>query len=324
MKKMICAGLLFLSTAWQAEGRECSPGPLRPCEWSASVRGGVEWMWYPDRRRTDYENDVSVFKTTSTATYDPTPDFSDATVNTATAATEQVDTKRVPSFSDQFDLPWTVVGEISYAVSCNTEFFGDFHYGKANGKSRDYRIEYDQFGISENPDIKPAESYFIDEHYSDLKYFGGTIGARHYFCQICNCAFPFFGVKAGMRHFDPVRAKIHVSRNGVPFDEKHVSYYDSYNVVHGGFQLGLNFECNNCLQFFVMTEILGSCGLKPHQKGPKYTSSSETDSINISATSDTTPVTQTQEGYNTTFTVPARRTMNILSIPITAGVKLMF
>src|SRR5690606_3751447 len=128
---------------------------------------------------------------------------------------EQVDTVRTPKFTNQFTVPWTVVGEIGYAVSCNTEIFADFHYGRASGRNRSYSVDFDEVtatiefdATTEIVTLSPAQTWDVAESYSDLKYFGGTIGMRHYFDPICHNFYPFFGVKAGVRHFDPVKATV--------------------------------------------------------------------------------------------------------------------
>lgn len=322
MKKSLIAFLLLMASgAPVSAGSCCAPcGPLTPCELTASIRGGVEWMYYPDRKRNDYVNCVSGLIIVDELGEEIDGDlFLD----------EQVDTGTTPKFTDQFNLPWTIVGEIGYALSCNTEVFADFHYGRATGKSRSYVKEFDALTFpseflptEENVvEYKPAELWNFTEDYSDLKYFGGTIGIRHYFEPICNRAYPFFGVKAGVRHFDPVRAVITgvVSNDGGESSNTQVDegiYYDSYNHVHGGFQMGLSMKCGDCFSAFIMVEALGTCGFKPHESGFQFT--------NNGFTEDDEEEVDTDTAFLSVLKVPARRTFNILSFPVTAGVQYHF
>jgi len=266
MKKSLLAFLLFAAGGMPVYGDNCCApcGPLNACEWSTSLRAGVEWMWYPERRRNDYVNCVAATAITIEG---------ETVTEIDLFAIDQDDTYRTPRFTNQFTVPWTIVGEIGYAFTCNTEVFADFHYGRASGRSRTYSIEFDEFTLPGDPDVVlvPEEIWNISESYSDLKYFGGTIGMRHYFDPICSKFFPFFGVKAGVRHFDPVRATVIAQ----VFDDDELNdaqteqgiYYDSYNVFHGGFQFGINMKCGDCINFFVMAEALATCGLKPHDSG---------------------------------------------------------
>ena len=324
MKKSLTAYLLLMAS-WMPVSADncCTPcGPLNPCEMTASIRGGVEWMYYPDCRRNNFENWTGASITT-------TEEVEETEVSVGTFLDLQVETGTTPKFSDQFTLPWTIVGEIGYSLSCNTEVFADFHYGKANGKSRSYVKEYDELTdppefLPVTPDVivyRPAQTWDITEDYSDLNYFGGTIGFRHYFDPICGRLFPFFGVKAGVRHFDPVKAVVAATLS-IPNTEEFSTqterglYYDSYNVLHGGFQLGFNMKCGECISFFVMVETLGTCGFKPHSTGFYFENDGESTEID----EDTTIETE----YISVMNVPARSTYNILSFPVTVGVKYSF
>jgi hypothetical protein len=357
MRKSLIASLLAVTSWMHVEGGQYyNCGPLTPCEWSFGIRGGVEYMWYPDRRRNDFENTVSVTSVTSAVDLELELDLVDPLVDpilTIVGEVDvdvdvleqvfQVDTVRTPHFKDQFDLPWTVVAEIGYALSTNTEIFADFHYGQANGKSNSYSLEF----AAVDP-LGPLVVYDINERYSDLEYLGGTIGLRHYFDGICGCAFPFFGVKAGVRHYDPVNARITATSTFfdpvgevdviTDFDTVTASYYDSYNVVHGGFQLGLDFRINDCFTLVIAGEILGSCGLKAHPNGVLFGGPEIVDVVET--LSDLVPVLDIEgapipglfEATQTTTVTTAisaldvkpRKTYNILSFPVTVGLKFNF
>lgn len=324
MKKSLIAYLLLMASWAPVNGDNCCAprGPLKPCEMTASVRGGVEWMYYPDRKRNDYVNCVA-----STIVVDSTEEIADVTVFND----GQVDTGTTPKFTDQFNLPWTIVGEIGYALSCNTEIFADFHYGRANGKSRSYVKEFDALTnpaevlpITPPPivEYKPAQYWDFTEDYSDLKYFGGTIGFRHYFEPICNKAYPFFGVKAGVRHFDPIRAVVtgvlttSDSESEGDTEIQEGIYYDSYNHLHGGFQMGFSLKCGDCFSAFVMVEALGTCGFKTHESGFYFFDNGGTEELDEGVTTIT--------AYESALKVPARNTFNILSFPVTVGVQYHF
>lgn len=291
MKKSFVASLLAVSSLMSVEGAQCYTGPLKPCEFSVSVRGGAEYMWYAENVRNDYINSVAIFDGENPL------------------LVIQEDTQRTSKFEDQFELPWTVVGEIGFALSSCTEVFADFHYGEANGRSSNYSLAYDEISLGEVV-VKPAETYRIHEKYSDLEYLGGTLGLRHYFEDFCGCIYPFVGVKAGVRHYDQVRAEISAVRNDVELTSQteRVAYYDSHNVVHGGFQVGLDMRFSDCFQVVAMLETLGSCGLKPHRAGKQFVY----------------PEINEGEDFASSLNVPSRRTLNVLSFPVTIGMKLSF
>lgn len=324
MRKSLFA-ILFLATSWMPVNGDyyCAPcGPLNPCEWNASFRAGVEWMYYPDTRRNDYNN----YSATTVVVVD---DDTGALISSELLLNTQVDTVRTPKFTNQFTVPWTIVGEIGYAFTSNTEVFADFHFGRASGRNRSYSIDFDALTteviIDQAPEtftLVPARTWSIDESYTDLKYFGGTIGMRHYFDPICQKFYPFFGVKAGVRHFDPVRATVvaQVTEDG---EEPEVAqtvegiYYDSYNKLHGGFQLGITMKCGDCINFFVMAEALATCGLKAHESGFNFTNDGTTTTIGEETVDVTT-------AFDSNLNVPARKTFNILSFPVTVGVQYLF
>ncbi|CCB90509.1 putative uncharacterized protein, partial [Waddlia chondrophila 2032/99] len=230
---------LLLAAGWVSVYGDhyCVPrGPLKPCTWNASLRSGVEWMWYPDRRQNDYVSSIPLIETTNVSSNTST-EFTlgeevltvlispialvsgdanlvvedsngnvlldgtvvngnfegeivlegepfvlelslDLTVPNALSVGELVSSVRTPRFSDQFSIPWTVVGEFGYALTCNTEIFADLHYGGASGRSLGYSIGFSAAEGSE-------ELWKITESYTDLQYFGGTIGMRYYFNSIC-------------------------------------------------------------------------------------------------------------------------------------------
>ena len=60
MKKSFVASLLAVSSLMSVEGAQCYTGPLKPCEFSVSVRGGAEYMWYAENVRNDYINSVAI------------------------------------------------------------------------------------------------------------------------------------------------------------------------------------------------------------------------------------------------------------------------
>ncbi|CCB90510.1 unknown protein [Waddlia chondrophila 2032/99] len=92
-------------------------------------------------------------------------------------------------------------------------------------------------------------------------------------------------------------------------------------------------KCSDCINFFVMTEALAACGLKPRNSGFAFTNTNSFASVNGNVTATLTgndtaigsvmPVNV--EGESTSsMNVPARESFNILSFPVTIGLQYLF
>lgn len=80
--------------------------------------------------------------------------------------------------------------------------------------------------------------------------------------------------------------------------------------------LGLSMKCGDCFSAFIMVEALGTCGFKPHESGFDF--------INNGVSEDEEEGIDTETAFLSVLKVPARRTLNILSFPVTVGVQYHF
>ncbi len=306
MKKLLLMSMLLVAPALQLQADCCSCGPLTPCEWSFTFRGGIEPGYYASRSENDFIDTVAFTEVDA---------IGDAIETGLVLQSAKV---RTPRYDSQFQMPWTLVGDLAYALTCNTEIFIDGLYGEARGKSTDYELVY--AAIPSNldpgvfPDVRDEETYNVSEDYSTLSYIGGNIGLRHYFSS-GGCGSLFLGAKVGARHYDPVHAEINVSNNDGSFDPVSKIYYSSYNVFSGGVQIGYDIRVCDCMHFVVMGEVIGNCALRPHK--PAYFVS-EGGSTIVGEGIDLV------QQYVSSVAIPGRRTGTLITFPITAGVKITF
>ncbi len=342
MKKLtsvLIAGALFCSGqafSWGYYG-----GPLCPGEISISERGGIEPAFYTHRQLTDVTNIVNVSAAFSEVVVDITdvPTITSHTLVLDELLLTQTDAVRAPKFSDQFDTPWMLGGEIAYAISCNTEVFLDGSYCEADGKTVKYKVHFpavDGFA-STDPSfplavgLAPAQHVHVHEKYSDLETYGAHLGARYYFPCFSSCVYPFVGLKVGFRHRDSLKARVRGTFedevNGtVAFDAGKVTYYPSHNVLSGGFQLGINFRFSECLSVVLMGEVVGTGAYK-------FGKGTEVDRGVINTVSpitlpviDETTITVADEVQKAAsiLQIPVRRSGTIMTFPIHLGIRFSF
>lgn len=341
MKKLasvLIAGALFCSGeafSWGYYG-----GPLCPGEISISERGGIEPAFYTHRQLTDVTNIVNV----SAAFGQVIVDITEApTVTTNTLVLDerlltQTDAVRAPKFSDQFDTPWMLGGEIAYAISCNTEVFVDGSYSEAQGRTAKYRVHFpavDGFASTTPPfplvtDLAPHQSVHVREKYSDLETYGAHLGARYYFSCCSSCVYPFVGLKVGFRHRDSLKARVRGTFedavNGtVPFDAGKVTYYPSHNVLSAGFQLGINFRFSECLSLVLMGEAVGT-GAYKFGKGTEVDRGviNTVSSLNTVDNGTTITVNDEVQTAASILQIPVRRNGTIMTFPIHLGIRFSF
>jgi len=239
--------------------------------------------------------------------------------------------KKASKFSDQFKLPWFAGGEISYAVSCNTEVFLDGGYSRGNGKTDSYTCVFPEVaGVLTPPtppvDLKPQERVHIREKFEDLKNWGAHLGARYYFPTFCKCANLFVGSKVGFRHRDSVKSKLTVTFNDevngeVVEEVGKITYYPTHNIISGGFQFGVNFQLCSCISLVLMGEAIGTGAFKfgkdvEISRGTINTVEIETDNNG--------EITQEIREAATILTIPVRRSGTIMTFPVHLGLKFTF
>lgn len=307
MKKLLILSILLVAPALQLQANCCSSGPLKPCEWSFTFRGGIEPGYYASRSDNDFIDTVAFTEV----------DAIGEVVEIETALVLQSSNVRTPRYDSQVQMPWTLIGDLAFAISCNTEIFIDGLYGEARGKSTGYDLVFGAIPSNLDPtfpDVRAEETYTVREDYSTFSYVGGNIGLRHYFSS-GGCGSLFIGAKVGARHYDPLHVEINASNSDGAFEPISKVYYSSYNVFSGGLQIGYDIRICDCMHFVVMGELIGNCALRPHKPG-YLVSEGETTTVGEGV--------DLLQQYVSSVAIPGRRTGTLLTLPITAGVKITF
>ena len=293
-----------------------SGGPLCPCRFSITARGGVAPGIICNQQKGKIRNFVGIGEASVVGTAPPVLTLDETVI-------VQTDQKKAPDFSDQFCTPWTAGGEIAFSLSCNTEVFLDGNYLSASGRTNNYSVIFPMVDGTLFPTtvVLPTESVRIREKFSRLKTYDGYLGFRYYFPRCCGVSL-FFGGKAGFRHWEEISACVSsettfINSAGVTqtkvltFGKHH--YYPSQWVVSGGFQAGLNFCLCRCLQIVFLAEAVAS--------GTFRFGESQTANNIISTTgAGTLSETMTQ----TILEVPVRRFGTIFVFPVTLGLRYTF
>lgn len=331
MKHTLSILALALAVTATAQGYDCYEAPLRPCRWSFTEWGGVDPTYLTYRQNNEFDCIVAAFEayilSVSNVNQEGEPITPTVTVlETSNRLIIQKDNTRAPKFSDQFDLPWLVGGELAYSVNCNTELFIDGSYSKAEGKKDSYHVSFDPIegAFDEEIIIKPGERIYIREKYSDLESYTGNLGFRYYFPKCwCNCVSLFFGAKVGFKHWDNVNAKVHLTIRAENEETEFVdlgkyTYYPAVTAINAGFQLGLIFCLSDCFSIVLSGEAIGTGSFKfgndiEAPRGEIY-SFEETNDIGL------TGIRSTSE----TIVVPVRRSGTIVSFPVRLGIRYTF
>jgi hypothetical protein len=294
-------------------GNYGSQGPLCPCQWSVTAKGGAAFGFYAGRQENEVRNFVGVAEF---------PIGTGALIETLIV---QADDIKTPKFNDQFDHGWTVGGEIAYALSRNTEIFLDGNYLKAKGKSDSYSVAFPEI-LATSPDfaeivVAPAETITIRERYSDLDSYDGYLGFRYYFPR-CGGASFFVGTKIGFRHWDEVSARItstteFINSLGAPEiieqDLGRNPYYKEHTVVSGGIQIGLNYCFSKCFSLVLTAEAIAS---GPFKFGKNRFVNNLAQTL--------TPAEGSEIETLTILDVPVRKMGTIFVFPITVGLRYTF
>lgn len=312
MRKLAALLVMFGTVLNQIDAAYCT-SPLCPCQSAFRIFGGIEPSLYTYRQKTEVNNIVSISAAQLTL-LPPAP-----TLVLVDDLIIQGESKRAPDFKDQFTIPWTVGVELSYALSCNSEIFMDANYINACGKSDSFTVNYPAIagpGSPPLPTLVPAQTIRIDEDYTDLEGFGGHIGLRYYSPRLCGTSL-FFGVKAGIRHWNSVYSHTSFQNNDEPeVDLGRVSYFPSHTVASGGFQLGLDISITNCLSAVIMGEAVAT-GTFKHGKDTFAEALEASNTFTI-------PPFVIARSFISVIDIPVRRRGTILTFPVTVGIRTTF
>ena len=161
----------------------------------------------------------------------------------------------IPKFSTFFKMPWTVGGQIGYAVSDNVRVYLEANYLQARRK--DLSIV-----VPAIPGSLPIAITFNHKRYSLIDAY---VGVQYYHDRICDFASFFFGFKAGLTHhrrvlFSPVIVPPILPPTPVTFTDLVLLHRNT--VPSGGVNVGVDFCFCGCWALQLMAEAVVACG--PH------------------------------------------------------------
>jgi hypothetical protein len=204
------------------EDFECSVNPLECGSFGVQLQGGVYPIIWKKR--------------------------SDSFIVNCTGFTNPVtiitDLGAFPKYNNLYKVSWVIGGQLSYALSCNTNVFVEFNYAQSSDSKCTFCNSLN------NPFTLVLSKY---------KLYNGYVGVRYYFDRWCDRVSLFIGPKVGFVHhkkanFDSLTASTSVT------DYTTRNFFGSNTVVSGGGQIGLDI-CGWCGFNFVITgEVVASCG----------------------------------------------------------------
>ncbi len=203
---------------------ECSCEPLYCGAWGLQLQGGVRPIIWTNR------GDLTLVNCTAVAP---------ATVLTTVGS--------VPKFSRLFHTPWQIGGQLSYALSSNTNVFTEVNYAQARGKSSAVfaNTNFGLFGLSK---YKLVEWYVGTRYYTDRNWW-------------CNAVSVFFGGKIGLIHHKTsgVTAVVAAAANDCC---NSIDLFGRNTVFAGGGHVGLDYcYCGNW-SFVLTAEVVASCAAR--------------------------------------------------------------
>ena len=218
---------------------ECSCNPLYECSWGLQFQAGIRPIIWRNRG-----NIVTVNCVTPPAT---------GAVNVL---------QEIPSFHTFYKLPWQVGGQLSYALSCNTNLFVEFNYAQAKQKNKNCNAAVSGFQCT----AIAASGFALN--LTKYKLYDAFIGTRYYFDRWCDRVSLFVGGKIGLVHHKPVNflslsqglscntGATTVFCTSNPANQ----FFKSNTVFAGGGQLGLDIcFCGNW-SLVLTGEVVVSCG----------------------------------------------------------------
>lgn len=205
----------------------CSCEPLVPCAWDVQLQAGVAPIIWTHR------------------------DLIRALDCSLQPAEPLVNLVQFPRFSKLFKVPWTVGGQIGYALDENIRIYADVNYLQARGKN-DVTVVTDvlpAFGVSSTFIFNFHKYRLVDFH----------LGFRYYFDRWCDLVSLFIGAKAGFTHYNHTVLDFDFS---IPVGSTYTGFeiFQRHTSPSGGLNIGLDF-CLGCNWYLALTaEFVASCG----------------------------------------------------------------
>lgn len=198
---------------------ECSCEPLHPCALDVQLQVGVAPITW--RHRGEF------------------------TAIRCSAEVPAVTVLELPRFNKLFRVPWTVGGQIGYALSCNARLFVEFDYYQARSKNN-----------TAFATINVIPQTFICLDFNKYKAFDFYMGARYYSNRYwCNRLSWFIGGKIGFARHKAVQ--LDGLTLGSDFEG---DYFNRSTVFAGGGHIGLDYCVWGNLSIVLTAEIVARCG----------------------------------------------------------------
>ena len=159
----------------------------------------------------------------------------------------------LPRFFSLFKVPWTVGGQVGYAVDDNIRVYLEFNYLQAKGKgnsslSAASASSSQVFGT--NPVVLTMHKYKLYDVY---------LGGRYYWDRWCDRVSFFAGAKVGLTYHKSINFDSTISGTTLTTDEH---FFRKNTMVSGGLNFGLDFcFCGNW-SLVLTGELVASCGPK--------------------------------------------------------------
>lgn len=153
----------------------------------------------------------------------------------------------IPMFSDQFNVPFILQGELGYMICNDWEVFYDFDWSYASGKTHSFSHK-DSSGTVDVSGTQKFKTY---------KAYGNYLGTRYYLNFCCSAIKPFAGIKIGMMTRDAVNVK-QVATSGTDKFTDHFSYFERDTSLSGGVHIGLDWQLNQNLSLIIKGEVIAT------------------------------------------------------------------
>lgn len=215
--KMMYSFILLLATA-NAVANECDVRCAG--SWNVVLKGGLNPSCYTDRGKT-----LNIPQIPSNPTI-----------------SSQV---KIPKFSEQFDTPFYVGGEVGYMLNDTAlEIFTDMNFTKASGKNIAF--------------IEQAKT--VEQEFSPFKAWGLYVGMRYH--ADCNRRWfvPFGGAKLGLQYRSKVTAN-QIS-NSDPASLIIFDFFKTHSAVAASLQGGFDLVTCRYFAFTLQAELLFSGPMK--------------------------------------------------------------
>lgn len=248
---------------------ECSCEPLYPCAIDIQAQGGISPIRWSHPAKSLVVN---------------------CGASTCSSTTIQ-------NFKSFFHIPWTIGGQVGYALTCNVRLYAELNYVQA--KSRSNNLFFNVLDLTPTGSVAPI--------FKKYRYYDFYMGARYYTDRRCDWVSFFVGAKLGLIHhhnvafnnstalilnFDPV------------LNTTDTRFFTSGTKVSGGANIGLDFcYCGN-LSFVLTAEMVANRGLN--------------------ATSNLVIVNEDLSNSNNTTSLAIGNIRTEISFPITAGLRYSF